>query len=40
MLFIVTKSTFKLGNEEFEEFQDTFCEDIKEMFNNVDSKII
>lgn len=40
MLFVVTKSPFKLDNEEFEEFQDTLCEDIKEMFNNVDSKII
>ena len=40
MLFIVTKSPYKLNDEGFEEFQDTLTEDIEEMFKDVNKKII
>ena len=40
MLFIVAKSPYKLDEEEFEEYQDTFCDDIKAMFQDVDKTII
>ena len=40
MLFIVSKSPYKLNDEEFEEFQDTLTEDIEEMFKDVNKKII
>ena len=40
MLFIVTKSPFKLNDEEFEEYQDTLCDDIKDMFKNTNKNIV
>ena len=40
MLFIVTKSPYKIDDEQFEEYQDTLCDDIKDMFKDVDKKII
>ena len=30
MLFIITKNPFKIGDEKFEEYQHTLCNDIKE----------
>ena len=40
MLFIVAKSPFKINEEQFEEYQDTLCDDIKDMFNDVDKAIV
>ena len=40
MLFVVTKSPYKLEDEEFEEYQDTLCEDVEDMFKDVDKKTI
>ena len=39
MLFIITKSPYKIGDEQFEEYQDTLCDDIKDMFREVDKKV-
>ena len=40
MLFIVAKSPFKINEEQFEEYQDTLCNNVKEMFNDVDKAIV
>ena len=40
ILFIVAKSPYKINEEQFEEYQDTFCDDIKDMFNDVDKAIV
>jgi len=40
MLFIVTKSPYKLNDEEFEEYQDTLYDDIKDMFKNTNKNIV
>lgn len=40
ILFVVTKSPYKLKDEQFEEFQDTLCNDIMEMFKDVDKNIV
>ena len=40
ILFIVTKSPYKIEDEEFEEFQDTLCNDIQDMFKEVNKDII
>ena len=39
MLFIITKSPFKIGDAQFEEYQDTLCDDIKDMFKGIDKKV-
>ena len=40
MLFIVTKSPYKINDDQFEEYQDTLTEDIEEMFKDVNTNII
>ena len=39
MLFIIIKSPFKIGDEQFEEYQDTLCNYIKDMFKGIDKNV-